>query len=152
MSLAYIRPLAIDDYDQWRKLYQGYANFNQVGFIKGGLLTKWSWLIDAGHVCIGLVAEKQGQLVRLAHFCRTQSPLRWHMFGFLDDLFVVFYHRSGGAAAALIKAVQAEAKAQGWGVVRWITRDHNYRARGLYDKLAKKTDWLLNEMIKMGAK
>ena len=50
------------------------------------------------------------------------------------------------AAAALVRAVQAEAKAHGWGVVRWITRDHNYRARGLYDKLAEKTDWALYEM------
>ena len=33
-------------------------------------------------------------------------------------------------------------------VVRWITRDHNYRVRGLYDKLAEKTDWVLCEMTK----
>ena len=80
------------------------------------------------------------------------SPLRGQMIGFLDDLFVAPEHRSSAAAASLIKAVQVEGKAKDWGVVRWITRDHNYRARGLYDKLAKKTDWLLNEMIKMGAK
>jgi GNAT superfamily N-acetyltransferase len=68
------------------------------------------------------------------------------MIGFLDDLFVTLAHRSNGTAAALITAVQAEAKAQGWGVLRWITRDNNYRARGLYDKLAQKTDWVLYEM------
>ena len=45
-----------------------------------------------------------------------------------------------------MRAVQEEAKVQDWGVVRWITRDHNYRARGLYDKLTEKTDWALNEM------
>ena len=56
--------------------------------------------------------------------------------GFLDDLFVTPAHRSGGTAAALITAVQAEATAQGWGVLRWITRDNNCRTRGLYDKLA----------------
>ena len=53
---------------------------------------------------------------------------------------------SAATPAALITAVQAEAKAQGWGVLRWITRDNNYRARGLYDKLAQKTDWTLYEM------
>jgi len=85
-------------------------------------------------------------LVGFAHFRGMPSPLRGQMIGFLDDLFVVPDHRSGGAAAALILAVQAEAKAQGWGVVRWITRDDNYRARGLYDKLAEKTNWALYEM------
>ena len=43
--------------------------------------------------------------------------------------------------------MQAAAKAEGWGVMCWITRENNYRARGLYDKLAKKTDWALYEMV-----
>ena len=60
-------------------------------------------------------------------------------------------HRSGGVAAP-IKAVQAEAKAQGCGVVRWITHDHNYRALGLCDKLAEKTDRVLYEITKVAAK
>ena len=42
--------------------------------------------------------------------------------------------------------IQAASKAEGWGVMRWITRENNYRARGLYDKLAEKTDWALYEM------
>ena len=86
------------------------------------------------------------------HFRGMPSPLHGQIIGFLDDLFVVFDHRSGGEAVALIKVVQAEAKAQGWDVVLWITRDHNYRARGLFDKLAEKTDWVLYEMAEMVAK
>ena len=35
---------------------------------------------------------------------------------------------------------------RGWGVVRWITRDGNYRARGLYDNLAVRSDWITYEM------
>ena len=80
------------------------------------------------------------------------SPLRGQMIGFLDDLFVVPENRSSGAAAVLIKAMQAAAKAQSWGVVRWITRDYNYWARGLYDKLAEKTDWVVYKMTEMAAK
>ena len=101
--------------------------------------------MDANHVRAGLVAEQSGQLVGIAHFRGMPSPLRGQMIGFLDDLFVMPESRSAGAAA-LIKAVQATAKGEGWGVVRWITRENNYRARGLYDKLAEKTDWVLYEM------
>ena len=152
MRSTYIRPLTPDDYDQWRELYQGYADFYQVALTKDGVQTTWSWLIDDGHVCTGLVAAQHDQLLGFAHFRGMPSPLRRQMIGFMNDLFVVFDHRSGGAATALIKAVQAEVKAQGWGLVRWITRDHNYLARDLYDKLAEKTDWVLYEMTEMAAK
>ena len=152
MTSPSIRPLMPYDFDQWRGLYQGYADFYRVALTKDGVQTKWSWLIDDGHVCIGLVAKQQSQLVGFANFRSMPSPLRGQIIRFLDDLFVAFDHRSGGAVAALTIVVQAAAKAQGWGVVRWITRDHNYWARGLYDKLAEKTDWVLYEKTEMVAK
>ena len=40
-----------------------------------------------------------------------------------------------------------DAKAQRWDVVRWIIRDHNFRTRGFYDKLAEKTDLVPYEML-----
>lgn len=64
-----------------------------------------------GHVCSGLVSEQLGQLVGLPYFCGMPSPSRGQIIGLLDDLFVVPQHCSGGAAAALIKTVQADAKA-----------------------------------------
>ena len=139
MTPPTIRPLTPDDYDQWRRLYQ-------VALYPYGVQTTWSRLIDIGHVCTELVAEQLGQLGGFEYFRGMPSPLRGQMIGFLDDLFVVAENRSSGAAAALIKAVQAAAIAKGWGVMRWITRENNYRARGLYDKLAEKTDWALYEM------
>ena len=88
MTSPAIRPLTPDDYDQWRRLYQGYANFYQVVLTKDGAQTTWSWLMDAGHVCTGIVAEQSRQLIGLAHFRGMPSPLRGQMIGFLDDLFV----------------------------------------------------------------
>ena len=61
-------------------------------------------------------------------------------------------HRSGGAAVVLIEAVQLEAKFQGYDIGRWISRDCKYGVRGLYDKKAEKTDWVLHEMTKVAAK
>ena len=147
MTSPYIRPLTLDDYDQWRGLFQGYADFYQASLTDDGVQATWSWLIDAEHVCTGLVAEHQGQLVGFAHFRAMPSPLRGQVIGFLDDLFVVTDHRSGGVAAALIMGINLEAKNRDWSIVRWITRDDNYRARGLYDKLAEKTNWTLYEMV-----
>ena len=66
--------------------------------------------------------------------------------GFLDDLFVDPPARGSGAAHALIEAVEAVARARGWLTVRWITADDNYRARGLYDKLATRTMWVTYDL------
>jgi hypothetical protein len=38
--------------------------------------------------------------------------------------------------------VSAHGRANGWAVIRWITADKNYRARGVYDKLATRTGWI----------
>ena len=78
MTPPAIRPLAPNDYDQWRRLSQDYADFYQVALTTDG--------------------------------------------------------------------VRTTAEAKSWGAVRCITRENNYRARVLCDKLAEKTDWLLYEM------
>ena len=50
--------------------------------------------------------------------------------------------RGSGAAEALLTALSAIGSARGWTVIRWITADDNYRARGLYDRLADRTKWI----------
>ena len=74
------------------------------------------------------------------------SPLRGAEVGFLDDLFVDPEQRGSGAAEALLRSVDDIAAERGWPVVRWITRDNNYRARGLYDRLSHRSDWITYEM------
>ena len=74
------------------------------------------------------------------------SPLRGKNIGFLDDLIVLPKNRGSNAARMLLDELKMIAKSEEWGVIRWITRDNNYRARSLYDQLAQKTDWNMYEM------
>ena len=141
-----IRPVTQADRDAWEHLYRGYADYYKVETNDAKLDTLFAWLCDPQHVCEGLVADRSGQLVGLAHFRAMPSPLRGTNVGFLDDLFVDPAQRGGGAAKALIHAVDAIAGQRGWDVVRWITRDDNYRARALYDKLSIRSNWLVYEM------
>ena len=46
----------------------------------------------------------------------------------------------------LILAVRDEGGKRGWGLIRWITRDNNHRARSVYDRVAEKTDWNVYEL------
>ena len=142
-----VRPLASSDWESWRRLYLGYADFYSVQTDEEKLSTLFGWLLDVDHVCDGILAVMAtGEIVGLAHFRGMPSPLRGAEIGFLDDLFVDPAARGSGAADALLKQVDRIAGDRGWDVVRWITRDGNYRARGLYDRLALRSDWVTYEM------
>lgn len=136
-----IRPPKAADRAEWERLYAGYAAFYRVDQTPEMRARVWGWLNDPAHETQGLVAEDAGKLVGLAHLRRFARPLSASTGGFLDDLFVDPAARGSGAAEALIRAVADEGRRQGWTVIRWITAEDNYRARGLYDRLAEKTRW-----------
>lgn len=145
--MTQLRQLAAQDRDGWERLYRGYAHFYQVETDAGKLDTLFGWLLDPAHVCEGLVAlDDESRLIGLAHYRAMPSPLRGAEVGFLDDLFVDPAFRGSGAAEGLLRHIDDIAMSKGWPVVRWITRDDNYRARGLYDKLALRSDWITYEM------
>ncbi|SLN39341.1 GNAT family N-acetyltransferase [Oceanibacterium hippocampi] len=130
----------------WRTLYDGYATFYKREMTDAIAEAVWGWIHDPAHEVEGVVALRDGRPVGLAHYRRMPSPLRGTDVGFLDDLFVTPEARGSGAADALFDHLRATAKARGWGVVRWLTADDNYRARSLYDRVAKKAIWNVYEM------
>ena len=135
------RPVA-GDFDAWARLYAGYAAFYRVEQTEEMRARVWSWIHEPDHEVQGLVAEVDGVLVGLAHFRPFARPLSASLGGFLDDLFVAPAARGTGAAKALIAAVEAEGRARGWTILRWITAENNYRARGVYDQVATRTPWV----------
>lgn len=127
----------------WDALYKAYAAFYKVEQTQEMRDRVWSWIHDeAEEVECFLAFDEGGTPVGLAHYREFARPLRAARGGFLDDLFVDPNLRGSGAAQALIGAIAAEGRERGWTVIRWITRDDNYRARAAYDRLATRTDWL----------
>ena len=138
-----VRDVAAGDRAVWDRLYTGYAAFYRVDQTPAMRDTVWGWLMDAGHETCGLVAcDADGAVVGLAHYRAFARPLSASTGGFLDDLFVDPGARGTGAADALIAALRAIGQARGWSVIRWITAEDNYRARGLYDRVAVRTPWV----------
>jgi ribosomal protein S18 acetylase RimI-like enzyme len=80
------------------------------------------------------------------HFRAIPSPIRGAIVGFLDDLYVRPEYRGEGVVDALFKALDESARTNHWPFVRWITAENNYRGRGVYDKVAEKTQWLTYQM------
>ena len=141
-----IRPPAPADRPDWDALYAAYAAFYGVAQTPQMRDRVWGWLMDPGHEVDGRLATLDGRAVGLAHFRPFARPLMAATGGFLDDLFVAPDARGSGAAEALIRAVESEGRARGWGLIRWITAEDNARARTLYDRLADATRWVTYDL------
>ena len=145
MSLM-TRPTVPADRADWGRLYAAYAEFYQVTQTEDMRDRVWGWLHDPDEQTEGLVAELDGKVIGIAHFRAFSRPLAAARGGFLDDLFVDPATRGSGAAQALIEGVQAEGRARGWTVIRWITAEDNYRARAVYDRMATRTKWVTYDL------
>ncbi|GLS86581.1 N-acetyltransferase [Cypionkella aquatica] len=137
-----IRALQAEDHAAWAALYAGYAGFYGVEQTDAMRATVWGWLMDPAHGTEGLVAVLDGVVVGITHYRAFARPLSASVGGFLDDLFVGPLARGSGAAEALIAGVADVGRKRGWTLIRWITAEDNYRARGLYDRVAEKAKWV----------
>lgn len=135
------------DRDDWERLYRGYAAFYEVPMNDRILDSVWGWLFDPARQFYCILARDAGGAVGLMHYRAMLSPLRGAVVGFLDDLYVEPAARGGGVVNRLFAELESRARAHGWPVVRWITRDNNYRARSVYDRVATRTDWITYELL-----
>ncbi len=143
---TFIRSIILTDKKDWQKLYHGYAEFYKVEMTQTILNTVWSWLMDEQHVLNGLVCEIEEKIVAFAHYRSMPSPLRGKDIGFLDDLFVTPEFRGLKIGNKIILKLNEISKNKKWGLIRWITRSDNLRAKSLYDRVSNKTNWAVYEL------
>ena len=146
MSEIKVRKLSNGDRKNWLYLYGLYADFYKTSLTKIGTETTWNWLMDSAHPCTGILAEQNNKMLAFAHFREMPSPLRGENIGFLDDLYILPSSRGGKVLKLLFDELKHHSQNKKWQVVRWITRDDNYRAKKAYDKISTKTDWNTYEM------
>lgn len=146
MSDVIIRPLMADDKTDWHELFSGYCHFYKVNFSNQLADTVWDWLMDEKTNFYGLVAVVDKKIVGFAHYRSFPNSLAGDIACFFDDLFVSMDMRSKKIGRNLMMAVKAAAKQNGWTMISWLTADDNYRARPLYDTIAKRTSWITYEM------
>lgn len=84
----------------------------------------------------------QGKLVGIAHYLFHRTFWTAGDYCYLQDLFVAEETRGKGVGAALIAAVENDARAAGASRLHWLTREENAAARGLYDKLAERSGFI----------
>lgn len=147
MRQVIIRPIARDDFDAWKPLWDGYNAFygrhGPTALADEITRTTWSRFFDAYEPVHALVAQDAGNVIGLVHYLFHRSTIQIAPTCYLQDLFTSEAARGKGVGRQLIEAVYARASAVGAGRVYWQTHETNRVAMQLYDKVAEKSGFLV---------
>ena len=130
-----IRPITLSDKARWLELFKEYVIFYKSKVSDEQFELTWQ-RIHSDFNIYGLIAEKDGQIVGLAHYIFRPSTWDVEDFCYLEDLFVDPKVRSTGVGRALISELEKIAIAKGSKRLYWTTATDNEVARKLYDKVA----------------
>ena len=133
MANVTIRNIEPRDEPRWRVLWDGYNRFYEREPNEAITRHLWQRVFDPAVPVWAVVAERDGNVVGLAHYVIHESTSRLRPVCYLQDLFVDPAERGGGVGRVLIDWLLTEVKAEGWSRLYWITKENNYRARALYD-------------------
>ena len=141
MSSILVRPVRPADYSAWEPLWEGYnAFYGREGETKLPneiTQTTWQRFLDPEEPVFALVAERQAQIVGLAHYLFHRSTIQLQPTCYLQDLFTAAQQRGTGVGRALINAVFEQARLAGSARVYWLTHESNATAMKLYDRVAQ---------------
>ena len=144
MTGLVIRPLAIEDEADWRRLWTAYLAFYETVLPEEIYRSTFARLSGGGSGEFrGLVAVLDGRPVGLAHYLFHRSCWTLNDICYLQDLYADPEVRGTGIGRALIEAVYGKAAEAGAPEVYWMTQEFNATARRLYDRIAGKTPFII---------
>ena len=135
------------EFDAWQILWDGYNAFygrHGPSALPAEIThTTWQRFFDAYEPVHCLVAERNGQLVALAHYIFHRSTIQIGSTCYLQDLFTSVAARGHGIGRALIEAVYDRARSASCGRVYWQTHETNAEAMRLYEKVAERSGFIV---------
>ena len=138
-----ILPVRAGDEAVWRELWTGYLEFYKSSVSEAVYRSTFDRLLMTGsYEPSGLIAWDGETALGLVHFMYHRHCWRVENVCYLQDLFAAPEARGKGVGRELIEAVYAEADEAGCPVVYWNTADNNDTARLLYDRIARKTEFI----------
>lgn len=142
-----IREIERNDFSEWEILWDEYnkfyGRFGDTALPHEITEKTWNRFFDNAEPVFCLVAELDGKLVGIVHFIFHRNTTIIENTCYLQDLFVSEIHRGKSIGKYLIDAVCENAIKSGTKRVYWHTHESNTQAMRLYDKIAKKTGFLL---------
>ena len=142
-----VRNVGPRDFAEWKPLWDGYNAFygRKDATALPGEITNltWSRFFDGYEPIHALVAEHAGKLAGLVHYLFHRSSTSLTGNCYLQDLFTAESARGQGVGRALIEEVYRRAAQAGSAKVYWQTHETNTHAMKLYDKVAKKSGFII---------
>jgi GNAT superfamily N-acetyltransferase len=136
-----VRALRKGDYAGWRPLWDGYTAFYACELDEFVTALTWERALNSHSSLFCRVAEIDGKVIGFAMCVLHEGTWTTAPVCYLEDLFVDENVRGKGAGKALIEALQAEGKREGWSTLYWVTRQNN-PARKLYDMFSEADDFV----------
>ena len=144
---ASVRAVSHGDREQWLRLWEGYNAFygrsGATALDPSVTGTTWARFLDPAEPIHALVAERDGELIGLAHYLFHRSTVAIGLNCYLQDLFIGEAARGHGVGRSLISAVFDRAKASGSPRIYWQTHETNHIARKLYDAMAENSGFIV---------
>lgn len=145
-SVFNIRAINCSDFDEWSRLWKSYLTFYNTDLPSQIHQVAFERLIsDDDSEFNGLIAERNGQPVGIAHYLFHRDLWKIEKVCYLQDLFVNPESRGLGVGRALIEAVYTKADEAGSPHVYWCTQEFNHEARKLYDRVGHHTPFIVYE-------
>jgi GNAT superfamily N-acetyltransferase len=133
-----IRSVKPGDRAAWEPLWQGYLTFYKSTLASDITDATWRRFFDPLEGLGAFVAERDGQLIGIAHYLLHRSTWAPLCYCYLEDLFVEPSVRRSGAGRALIGAVETAARDAGASRLYWMTHETNETAQKLYNQVAER--------------
>jgi len=133
-----IRPVRPGDRAAWEPLWQGYLTFYKSTLASDITDATWRRFFDPLERLGAFVAERDGQLIGIAHYLLHRSTWAPLCYCYLEDLFVEPSVRGSGAGRNLIAAVESAAREAGASRLYWMTHETNETAQKLYNQVAER--------------
>ena len=147
MTAIVIRPVAREDFEAWKVLWDGYNAFygraGPTALPHDITQTTWMRFFDENEPVHAMVAEASGRLAGLVHYLFHRSTIQIAPTCYLQDLFTIEAARGKGVGQALIEAVYDRARVAGTGRVYWHTHETNDVAMRLYNKVAERSGFVV---------
>ncbi|MEP2828905.1 GNAT family N-acetyltransferase [Parvibaculum sp.] len=141
-----IRSFEPRDRAAWDEMWAGYLAFYETALAPEVSEDTWARFVNAAPGHVGLIAEGADGPLGFAHAILHPGTWSPRPVCYLEDLYVNEAARGRGAGRALIEALAEKGRAEGWLRLYWQTARTNNTAQFLYDKLARRTDWLRYEL------
>jgi len=142
-----IKPLKETDYSAWSTQYVDYAKPWNEPISAERLSAVWNILLKSENGAYGVgIFDSAESLLGFGHYILTPCTYSRRYTCYLQDLYVVPEARREGIARKFMAFLETEGRAAGWRSINWKTRPGNDAAVALYDKIARRSDWIFFEL------